>query len=126
MIKNLSACILAILYLTAVNNNLIIFISFKINYDYILEFLCVQKDEPVNFCGGSCQLENRFETEDKKKEDRNSDNRSQNSFSLSFHLENHPSKNNIIPHHIDSFDAYFVNHFISYESEPSAPPPELL
>jgi hypothetical protein len=44
--------------------NLIKYVNFKINQDYIANNLCVKKAEPDNCCKGKCQLEKELiETE---------------------------------------------------------------
>jgi hypothetical protein len=47
----------------------LIYISFKINQEYIVANLCVQKDEPVNTCHGHCQLTNKMQDHEKQKND---------------------------------------------------------
>lgn len=43
-------------YLVLMSSYLRPILSYKINFDYIVEFLCEQKDEEVNRCNGSCHL----------------------------------------------------------------------
>jgi hypothetical protein len=38
----------------------VVFVAFKIQQDYIVNNLCVQKDEVVNTCNGSCVLTNQL------------------------------------------------------------------
>jgi hypothetical protein len=38
----------------------VVFVAFKIQQDYIVNNLCVQKDEVVNTCNGSCVLSNQL------------------------------------------------------------------
>ena len=47
----------------------LIYISFKMNQEYIVANLCVQKNEPVNTCHGHCQLTNKMQDHEKQKND---------------------------------------------------------
>lgn len=33
-----------------------IYVNFKINQDYISEFLCIERDQPMSVCNGNCNL----------------------------------------------------------------------
>jgi hypothetical protein len=46
------------------------FFDYAINYDYIVSELCVEKDEPVNDCCGSCVVSENLSTviEDEKED----------------------------------------------------------
>ncbi|WP_430972909.1 hypothetical protein [Sunxiuqinia rutila] len=46
-----------------------IYFSFKINQDYIAEFLCIEKDIPDSSCQGCCQLKNKLEEHEKQKQE---------------------------------------------------------
>ena len=46
-----------------------IYLSFKLNQDYIAEFLCIEKDNPESTCQGCCQLKNKLEEHEKQKQD---------------------------------------------------------
>ena len=46
-----------------------IYLSFKLNQDYIAEFLCIDKDNPESTCQGCCQLKNKLEEHEKQKQD---------------------------------------------------------
>ncbi|WP_299577097.1 hypothetical protein [uncultured Sunxiuqinia sp.] len=46
-----------------------IYLSFKINQDYIAEFLCIEKDIPDSNCQGCCQLKNKLEEHEKQKQE---------------------------------------------------------
>jgi len=55
-----------------------IYISFKINQDYIAKNLCVNRDNPHSSCHGCCQLKKRLKTnEEQKQENPQSDNKKQ-------------------------------------------------
>lgn len=50
-------------------SELMVFVSFKMNQDYIAENLCVEKDMEDSTCMGCCQLEKRInEQQENKKE----------------------------------------------------------
>ncbi len=46
-----------------------IYVSFKINQDYIAEFLCIEKDIPESTCQGCCQLKDKLEDHEKQKQE---------------------------------------------------------
>jgi hypothetical protein len=46
----------------------LIFISFKINQEYIAKNLCVEKDVENSTCKGCCQLKKKLENQEKQKE----------------------------------------------------------
>lgn len=48
--------------------DLIVFVSFKINQDYIAEFLCINKDEPESNCNGCCHLKKELDEQQESKE----------------------------------------------------------
>ena len=47
----------------------VVFIAFKLKQDYIAKNLCVQKDEVVNTCNGSCVLTDQLKEVNEKQED---------------------------------------------------------
>ncbi len=47
----------------------LIYISFKIQQEYVVANLCVQRNEPVNTCQGHCQLSNKMQDHEKQKKD---------------------------------------------------------
>ncbi len=49
--------------------DLAILISFKINQDYIAEFLCIEKDIPESTCQGCCQLKKKLDEQEEKKQE---------------------------------------------------------
>ena len=46
-----------------------ILVSFKINQDYIAEFLCIEKDLPESTCQGCCQLKDRLEDHEEQQQE---------------------------------------------------------
>lgn len=49
----------------------VVFVAFKLQQDYIVNNLCVQKDEVVNTCNGSCVLTNQLKAANKKQKESN-------------------------------------------------------
>ena len=39
----------------------LIYLDFNLRRDYIAEILCINRDEPVTFCGGECYLNLQLE-----------------------------------------------------------------
>ncbi|WP_347841240.1 hypothetical protein [uncultured Draconibacterium sp.] len=67
--KHLVSIILLCSVLLFQFSELVVFLSFKINQDYIAENLCVEKDIEGSTCKGCCQLKKRInEQEQQKKE----------------------------------------------------------
>lgn len=46
-----------------------ILVSFKINQNYIAEFLCIEKDLPESTCQGCCQLKDKLEEHEEQQQD---------------------------------------------------------
>ncbi len=46
-----------------------IYVSFKINQDYIAEFMCIEKDLPESTCQGCCQLKDKLEEHEEQKQE---------------------------------------------------------
>jgi len=49
-------------------SEILIFISFKLNQDYIAKNLCVEKDIENSTCKGCCQLKKKLDEQHQKKE----------------------------------------------------------
>ena len=65
--------LLAYLLVAAIGLNVFselgIYISFKINQDYIAKNLCVERDNPNSTCHGCCQLEKKMKTDEQQKQE---------------------------------------------------------
>lgn len=64
---------LAVFYLLSVNVPIIYYLEHQINFDYIVKYICEQKDEEENLCLGNCYLKkklNKAESTDKQSESR--------------------------------------------------------
>ena len=66
--KSFLSTILLIAFLTFQLSEAVIFISFKINQDFIAKNLCVEKDVENSNCKGCCQLKKKLEDQKEKKE----------------------------------------------------------
>ena len=49
----------------------VVYVAFKLQQDYIVKNLCVQKDEVINTCNGSCVLGARIKKANENQEDQN-------------------------------------------------------
>lgn len=67
-LKHLVAHILILSILSFQFSELLIFLSFKINQDYIATNLCIEKDIEGSTCKGCCQLKKKLEEQEQKKE----------------------------------------------------------
>ena len=67
--KQIVASILLIAFLSFQLSELIIYVSFKINQDYIAKNLCVEKDVEGSTCKGCCQLDKKLNEQEKQKQD---------------------------------------------------------
>ncbi len=118
--------IICIVYLLAVNANLIIWLEYNYNYDFIVKFLCVQKDEPENLCHGSCHLKKNLEQTDEQNKPAEKPGRELNTFSVSSHLENKNTLSNILNNQPSEFNCDNIFNLLSSDIQPDSPPPKLL
>lgn len=61
MVRNIIICYLIINTLVSSLMVPLIYLDFNIRRDYIAEVLCINKDEPITVCGGSCYLSLRLD-----------------------------------------------------------------
>lgn len=66
--RYLVAYILVLSILTFQFTELLIYMSFKLNQDYIAKNLCVEKDVEGSTCNGCCQLKKKLEEQEQQKE----------------------------------------------------------
>lgn len=64
--KKLLSIGLALLILLQSFSKMWIFISFKINQDYILKVLCINRDKPEKACNGKCYLMKQMKAEEEQ------------------------------------------------------------
>lgn len=67
--KNSISILLALIFLAYQAIPIIVFIEFKIDQDFITEFLCINKDEPEKKCNGQCHLKQEVEKATAQQED---------------------------------------------------------
>lgn len=67
------AIVFTCLFILQISLNTLVFIQFKIQQEYILKEVCVQKNKSLNTCKGSCYLKTHLQKQD-----------SQSDFSISY------------------------------------------
>lgn len=67
LLKNLTATILILSLLTFQFSELLVYVSFKLNQEYIANNLCVEKDMEGSTCEGCCQLKKRMNEQQETK-----------------------------------------------------------
>lgn len=113
-------------YLLAINANLISWFEYKLNYEFIVKFLCIQKDEPENLCHGSCHLKKNLEQNDENKKPAEKPTRETNIFNIAFHLTENISNPNKILFKVQDYSSYITQNFQSNFIQPDSPPPKLI
>ena len=66
--KSVLSVILLFVFITFQFSETVIFVSFKVNQDFIAKNLCVEKDIENSTCKGCCQLKKKLEDHNEKKE----------------------------------------------------------
>lgn len=59
--KQLAAILIVLSFAWNLLAEAAVYISFKINQDYIAEFLCINRDDPESDCHGCCQLKKELQ-----------------------------------------------------------------
>lgn len=113
-------------YLLAINENLISWFEYKLNYEFIVKFLCIQKDEPENLCHGSCHLKKNLEQNDENKKPAEKPTRETNIFNIAFHLTENILNPNKILFKVQDYSSYITQNFQSNFIQPDSPPPKLI
>lgn len=67
MFKNSIVGLVLFIYLLSVNAPLIYYAEHQINLDYIVKYICEQKDEEENLCMGNCYLKKNLAKSDDQK-----------------------------------------------------------
>jgi len=111
-------------YFISINANLVAYFEYLVNYDFIVQNLCVQKDEPINTCHGHCHLRKNLE---KVEENNGTKERKNVELKTNVKIENHRLTStvcNLIPN-ITSliFYNFNVNYLIKPFVEKNDPPP---
>lgn len=125
-IKRYFLVLLSVVYLSAINAKLIAWVEYNVNYDYIVKFLCIQKDEPENLCHGSCHLKENLEKNEEQNKPIEKQNRELPNYSISLHIENIKSENEDLYSKTQNYITLASNNIPSNIIEPDSPPPKLL
>jgi hypothetical protein len=125
-LKNFLILIISLLYFAGINANLISWFEYKINYDFIVKFLCLQKDEPENLCHGSCHLKKNLEQNDEDKKPAEKPTREINGFNIALHFTEIISNPNKIFCKTQKYSSYITQNFQSNFIQPDSPPPKLV
>jgi hypothetical protein len=67
MFKNSIVGLVIFIYLLSVNAPLVYYAEHQINLDYIVKYICEQKDEEENLCMGNCYLKKNLAKSDDQK-----------------------------------------------------------
>ncbi len=67
--KRIVAISFVLFYMTAMLRPMLPYIEYSLNKEYIKTVLCINKDEPMSMCEGSCYLKKRIQEESKKNKD---------------------------------------------------------
>ena len=132
MIKRAIAISLITIYCLIIFKDFIPELVYELNFDYIVQNLCEQKDEPENLCMGHCYLNKKVKDliaeEKKTKEDSKSVPVNYNLKTLEVHFA--ASKNFEIDfNNLQTNKQFFYNTctYLSFNNtEPLLPPPKLI
>lgn len=125
-IKKVFIILQLIVYLSAINANLVAWIEYNVNYDFIVKFLCIQKDESENLCHGSCHLKKNLEQNEEQNKPANKQNRELPNYSVSFHIDNNKLENENLNTRTHKYISFIFINIPSNFIEPDSPPPKLL
>jgi hypothetical protein len=67
-VKQFASILLIISVLTFQFSELLVYVSFKINQDYIAKNLCIEKDVADSTCKGCCHLKKKVNEQQKRKD----------------------------------------------------------
>lgn len=116
--------ILTLIYLVAINGNLISLAEYYIRYDYIVKNLCVQKDKVINKCKGSCHLKANLDKLDETSNESTKSIEIKNLFMLDIHF----SANSLGMSNFNNLFSYLAlkNQMNNYQNyiKPLTPPPK--
>jgi hypothetical protein len=124
MLRNLLIITTILLYLISSNMALVYLASHKFNIDYIVKFLCIQKDEEENLCGGSCQLKDKLESVDDKSDSEASEKSILLTFILNYHLLTAQTCNELFKYSSLYYITSDEKDLIEASITPETPPPQ--
>lgn len=126
LFKRILIVTISLFYLAGINANLLSWFEYELNYEFIVKFLCIQKDEPENLCHGSCHLKKNLEQNEGNKKPAEKPSRETNNFNIAFHLIEKISNSNKILFKIQEYSSYNTQNFQSNFIQPDSPPPKLI
>jgi len=83
-VKRTVAISFVIFYMMAVLRPMLPYLEYSLNRDYIKTMLCIDKDEPMSMCEGSCYLDKRIQEESDKNQGADTPQLSTEKFPLDF------------------------------------------
>jgi hypothetical protein len=116
----------SLFYFAGINANLLSWLEYKINYDFIVKFLCLQKDVSENLCYGSCHLKKNLEQNDEDKKPTEKPRLELNNFNITFHLIEKNLNPNKVFFITQKYSSYITQNFQSNFIQPDSPPPKLV
>ncbi|WP_372775890.1 hypothetical protein [Mangrovibacterium sp.] len=69
MLKQLTATFIILSIAWHILSEAAVYLSFKINQDYIEKYLCVNREDPESDCHGCCQLKKQLDEQQKQKQE---------------------------------------------------------
>lgn len=126
LLRKLLVYVIITSYLSGINAYLVSWFEYNYDYDYIVKFLCVQKDEPENMCHGSCHLKANLENNEGTNKPAERTSRETNNFNISFHLAENSSDSNQNIFKLQRYLPYDSNNSQSNSRQPDSPPPKLI
>lgn len=100
------------------------FVEYYINFDYITEVLCINKDKPQTSCQGTCYLKDQIQETQQKSP--NNQNKSVNEWTktnlLFFEHHGFENKNTLLTNHSKQNIAYLFSIQENSETPPIPPP----
>lgn len=60
MAKNSIVILIVFVYMLSINVPLVYYLEHQINFEYIVKYVCEQKDEKENMCLGNCYLKKKL------------------------------------------------------------------
>lgn len=118
--------ILFTVYFLGISQPLIPFLDYLVNFDFIVENICEQRDEIENLCMGKCYLNNQIIEKILEKETNPEQKESQiNIQMLAFHLieEAAEGKEKIV---ISKYNSPYIFNNIQASIKPNIPPPKVV
>ncbi|MEJ5261611.1 MAG: hypothetical protein WHT45_02945 [Ignavibacterium sp.] len=126
LLRKFLVYVIVLSYLSGINAYLVSWLEYNFNYDFIIKYLCVQKDEPENMCHGSCHLKANLENNEETNKPAERPSRETNNFNISFHLAENSSGSEQNIFKLQRYFPYNSNNFQSTSLQPDSPPPKLI